>query len=281
MECNESIQQIHKYDLLILKEFIRICKKYKLAYSVIDGTMLGMIRHEGFIPWDDDVDIAMPRKSYEKFVKIAKNELPENMSIDYFGYKENRKKKDISYITRIYCSDIKVKLDINDLSPTQGIWIDIMQLDGMPKSKMKFMLHKYYLLMLKALTKMSQPETIGTHIKDRPKLDRALIWIGKNIPAFRLLNTQKMYSRLDKALKKYKVCQDNSVCVYISDYRFNEMFSYDTYFPLKEYPFEDIKVMGPNKPEIILKKLYGDYKQFPPESERCKHKLSVIETVNS
>ena len=61
----------------ILKEFLRICRKYKLRYYCLGGTLLGAVRHQGFIPWDDDIDVAMPRKDFERFLKYAKEELAD------------------------------------------------------------------------------------------------------------------------------------------------------------------------------------------------------------
>ena len=64
-----TLEEIHKIDLKIAKEFIRICQKHNLTYYIIGGTFLGAIRHKGFIPWDDDMDIAMPRKDFNIFLK--------------------------------------------------------------------------------------------------------------------------------------------------------------------------------------------------------------------
>ena len=79
-----TMEEIHKIDLKIAKDFIRICKKHKLTYYIIGGTFLGAIRHKGFIPWDDDMDIAMPREDYDKFVKIANSEFPETFRFECY-----------------------------------------------------------------------------------------------------------------------------------------------------------------------------------------------------
>ena len=71
----ETLKHLHDLELMILKDFIKICEENNLNYYMYAGSLLGTIRHKGFIPWDDDLDIAMPRKDYNKFRKIAKNEL--------------------------------------------------------------------------------------------------------------------------------------------------------------------------------------------------------------
>ena len=71
-----DIRYLHESDLAIAKEVVSICEKYGLRYYMLGGTMLGAIRHKGFIPWDDDMDLGMPRKDYERFLEVAPKELP-------------------------------------------------------------------------------------------------------------------------------------------------------------------------------------------------------------
>ena len=76
-------QKIWQIELEMLKLVDKICQKHNLHYSLVGGSLLGAVRHKGFIPWDDDIDIAMKRKDYEKFLKIAQKELPKKYFVQY------------------------------------------------------------------------------------------------------------------------------------------------------------------------------------------------------
>ena len=78
----ETLTKVHEIELELLNEFVRICDKHNLTYFLVGGTLLGAVRHSGFIPWDDDIDVGMPRVDYDKFINIAKNELKNDYLLD-------------------------------------------------------------------------------------------------------------------------------------------------------------------------------------------------------
>ena len=90
-EKSFDLTKVHEVNLKLLKEIDRICRKYKIKYALDSGTLLGAVRHGGFIPWDDDVDVMFTRKNYEMFAKVVRRELPEDMSFvepnEYHGGK--------------------------------------------------------------------------------------------------------------------------------------------------------------------------------------------------
>ena len=97
-EVNEkNLKLLQKLELENLDVLIQICKKYKIRYYLIGGTLIGVLRHHGFIPWDDDIDVGIPRSDYNKFIKVASKELPNFMDIKTMTSDPNYK----CYFTRL------------------------------------------------------------------------------------------------------------------------------------------------------------------------------------
>ena len=153
-----------------------------------------------------------------------------------------------------------------------------MQLDGMPKGKLKNKLHQYHLLGLKALAKMTQPETIGTHLQNRPAIDRVLIFLAKHCNPFRKMNTKKMYLRLDRLFKKNMMFEPPDRSLSLSAIIASEKCFHGTaIFLFRELPFEDMVIRCPAQSEKVLEGLYGNFMEYPPESARkSRHRVEII-----
>ena len=128
-----SLQEIKKIELNLLIEFDKLCKKNNLYYTLCGGTLLGAVRHKGFIPWDDDIDVIMPRGDYDKLLNednIDKTELPKyveianwkmgNMNYPFMKFMDKR-----TIINPKYVDDNK----------SNKIWIDVFPIDGNPKDE--------------------------------------------------------------------------------------------------------------------------------------------------
>lgn len=258
----------------ILMEFVRICKKHKLKYYLIDGSMLGAVRHKGFIPWDDDMDIAMPRPDYEKFCEIAALELPSNM---YFvSYEDSLKGDYLGEIAHLFSRDMKIKMNYFSGERTTNVWIDIMIIYGMPQSKFGQFIHYKHYYLYKGLARMGRIQNIGG--RNYSFLEKTLIKIAQRFDLSKLLNTEKLLLKSVQIMKKYPYDTSNYILVLPSEYGKKEMVPKKYYDPPRVTEFEDMKVLIPNKAELVLTGLYGDYMKYPPKEERTsKHKITIIE----
>lgn len=133
MELNEEIlHKLQRKQLEILLEFDRVCNEMRLNYSISSGTLLGAIRHKGFIPWDDDVDVVMLREDYEKFLEEGKRYLPKNYFIQTY---ENDKNYPHNFVKIVDISTTLREGYTSNIDMINGIFIDIFPIDRVSSNK--------------------------------------------------------------------------------------------------------------------------------------------------
>ena len=269
----DSLRKMQIVELNILKKIVEICEKNNLRYYMLGGTLLGAIRHQGFIPWDDDIDIGMPRKDYEKFLEIMNQQLPENWVID--NYMNNP--DTLIAITRIEDSTIKIIDRSAEIEKTRYAWVDILPMDGMPKNAISKEIHKLQLLYCRLKFKYSIfSKYVNQKQKNRPIHEKILIKIGQIVNFEKVLNKQKCIEKMEKKLKKYSYDEAEHVVDFMGAYKFKEMFPKKIYDETCYYQFEDMELVGPKNYEFVLKQLYGNYMKIPEDAEKNRHCIEII-----
>ena len=125
---DKYVRKLQLTELDILKEIDRICKKNNIDYTLYGGSLLGAIRHKGFIPWDDDIDVAMTRKNYNKFIKACKYDLGDKFFFD--SYETNKKYALFYGKVKLKNTLFVEKKNYDNYDETSSIWVDIFPLDA-------------------------------------------------------------------------------------------------------------------------------------------------------
>ncbi|MGN1311389.1 MAG: phosphorylcholine transferase LicD [Bacilli bacterium] len=263
MKYNEydkkTLDKLHEVELEILDEFTKICKKHNLNYFLTGGTMLGAVRHEGFIPWDDDIDIGMPRHDYDLFVKYAQTELDKKYYLDCYETNKNY------YLP---FSKIKKNNTIFDEESThhidnhKGIFIDIIPFEN--AKKQDSLTQKIQAILVRNIQ-----ETIFCKIDVRkikntrhPLLTRILNIFSKQT----LMNVQNKLLHMNK--------DDNSeyLVALAGTYGYQKETSKRSVFlPGKKIKFNNREYYGMNDPDAYLTKIFGNYMELPPKDKRVNH----------
>lgn len=276
---SERTKIAQKTSLELLKAFVNICGKYNLRYYIGGGTMLGAIRHKGFIPWDDDADIDMPRKDYQKFLKLADNILKQYPDYEIINYYRHN-----GVINYIRFGDKKVKLKYkNGITPyCSSLWIDIVPIDGVPDNAFLRKLHIYRLKFLKGMYYLSILKdgevTDNANVKVKRKWYKKLIvFLGKKFPVEKIVKCDTWIKKYDKALTKYSFDDCKMAGTLMSYHKEKSIFPVEWYGKGTKYQFEDIEVIGVDNYDSWLTQLYGDYMKLPDEKERTGHNFELID----
>ncbi len=262
----KTLRDLQLAELRILKNFKKYCDDNNLKYYMLGGTFLGAVRHKGFIPWDDDIDMGMPREDYDKFIK----EYSGTYTKDTF---ENETEF-THYALRLIDSSAQVVTKNGEKESVWSAWVDIFPLDGMPNNALLRKIHIWRLSIARAKFKLSTIEQVPKK-KKRSLIEKTIIRIAAIFNPWKHKKPIVYIKQIDKLLRKYPTEKSNYYINYMGAYKTKEMFKKEVYADIANYKFEDIELPAPKDYDKVLSQLYGNYMQVPPEYERNKHNTQL------
>lgn len=269
------LDKLHESQVNILKDFIQVCKKYNLRYFGVYGTALGAVRHKGFIPWDDDTDVAMLRTDYNKFLEIAEKELGT-------FYRVMTPLKDARYACTVTHLQRKNTRFVPEFSRNAQydmcIDLDIFPLDYVAnheKEQIRQGKRTNFFGKLLYLSGNKYPVIPMGGIQAKI-LEIICIWVHYVLKLFRI-TPQKIYRWYLKEATAYEEEQGEYVTSFEYSGSVKDKVKVKDLFPTKEVPFEDIMISLPQNNEEFLTKVYGDFMKIPPKDKQINHAPYLIQ----
>lgn len=260
----EDLYKLQKIEIESLRVFIEVCTTLKIEWFLYGGTLLGAVKYSGIIPWDDDIDVAMTRDNYNRFLKEAPSILPKEYVIQS-PYNEKRspyvytklRRRNTKYIEQYH----------HRLPIEKGVYIDIYAVDNIPDDEIqrkeqydevrKWILQYYY----RQCLHLSFP--IWGMKKIKNAIGQLLFYLIGH------LHSQEYYiKKIDSAMTKYNNSKTTRMaCLYSPNYD----NIYSKLYPLEKGKFENLDVWIPSCYQEHLRLRYGDYAKLPPEEQRIGH----------
>lgn len=260
-----STREIQLSCLEILKGFDALCRAHGLRYFLSGGTLLGAIRHRGFIPWDDDVDVMMPRSDYEKLLRLS----PDDARWGFYSL--HTKKGYGRPWARMTDERTRRAGKALFTGDTAGTYIDIFPIDGVPEDALAAKLFYRCIRLLDMLGRTAMRNSIGEkeRMQGLKKLAAALLRPIGPRPFSRAMNR---IARRQNYNGKYR-----GVAM-ITHYGSRERMPAEVFDHVVDVDFESLRLPAPCGYDAYLTRLYGDYMQLPPEHRRVTHNSSYQRT---
>lgn len=263
-----SIRELQRIELSMLKDITSFCDQNNIVYFLIYGTLLGSIRHEGFIPWDDDIDIAMDKRNFKKFNRLARKNMPSK----YFIQCNKTDKNYFQVWTKVCLNNTTaIDYDATNYKMHWGISIDIFMFSGLSKNVLGQRCQKKAIKWLIPLERKHYYKSINKPLTNTEK--RIISFIPESLrkPAIAFLklfayrnlsNTDFCFSnyskKIDKCFKSHFFKKEN----------------------LTKVKFEDTYFWAPKKYDEVLSVLYGNWHELPPVNERKAHFKKIYDLQN-
>ena len=254
----------------MLSSFADYCDRHQLRYYLVGGTLLGAVRHQGFIPWDDDIDVGMPRKDYERFLELVKQE-PVNEHLVAISGEDGT-------LSNPYCELIHTGTHlernssqyIREKCQVLHLFLDIFPQDGWPESDeeavklARQMKHKRYMIQ-NARAKIGKGTSVGHIIAKTPV-----------VLLMRCIGYQRVINQMNRIATRYDYDHSKYVgAITYGIYGPGERCLHDEVVAFTNVTFEGRQYCAPGCYDKYLRQIFGDYMVLPPEEKRIDHKMIV------
>lgn len=272
LDRGHELTATQKYIWDIMKFIKPILDEGGYRYYMLGGTLLGAVRHGGFIPWDDDIDIGLPRADYERFLGEIGGALPEYMRLHTYSDDSPHH----YYFSRVTDSRHTLLRTGSAAERSEDVWVDIFPLDGMPESALARRVHMVRLMANRVMYHIASFDKVNVRRPNRPLHERAVIKVLQLTGIGGGGDSRKYLDRIDALLKKYPYDKSSWAVNFMGQYKFKEMFPKKWYGSGKKYAFEDSELWGPEKADLILTRQYGDYMTPPDDCDKNAHAAELV-----
>jgi lipopolysaccharide cholinephosphotransferase len=256
-----SAEEVAVVQLRILDAVARFCRENDIRFFLWAGTLLGAVRHEGFIPWDDDVDLAMPRPDYERFCASFPQQLTDDYHVVHLG---NHRDYSLAY-AKVAAAGTRIGWRSRN-AVNIGVNVDVFPLDGWPSGRVRQRLHFAVLRVLHALFSARSANSYANFSTRQRLILRGLL------PVLNRISTRKLTEQISKVARR--PTYDQATHVGVTAFRYLERIDRNAYGCPNDVVFEGRAMPGPASTDRVLANLYGDYMRLPPEDQRVPNRHS-------